>query len=441
MTRRLNSRVMPGWVLTSRFSRISRISRFSRILVAWLLLVGLVLAGTPMMCGTVLGAETAATPTPGQLSPITGAGLLVRVRDVARLVTNRPNQVMGIGLVVGLAGTGDSGGNGLTARMAANLLDRMGVSLAESQLRARNVAAVMVTAELPAFVRSGDRIDVTVSSLGDARSLQGGVLLQTPLSGADGQVYVVAQGSVSVGGFSAGAGAGGGSSGVQKNHPTVGRVPGGGLVEQEIPFTLGNDGQLEWILNRPDFGTASRLAASIDRAFRPGTAVAQDAATVKVMIPEPFLTNPVGFIAMVEELALEPARTAQVVINERTGTVVIGADVRVAPVAVAHGNLRVSIHPQVVEVPAAGTTAAGTDTATATAAAITPASPSVTVVPVGDQIQVNEESGALQLIEGQASLSELVSSLNALGATPRDLIAILQAIKSAGALYGELVVE
>ncbi|MBE3576594.1 MAG: flagellar basal body P-ring protein FlgI [Limnochordales bacterium] len=373
-----------------------------------------------------------------------GTGLVVRVKDVARLVTSRTNQVMGIGLVVGLAGTGDSASNGLTARLAANLLDRLGVALSESQLRARNVAAVMVTAELPPFARSGDRIDVTVSSLGDARSLQGGVLLQTPLTGADGEVYVVAQGSVSVGGFTAGVGAGGGGAGQQKNHPTVGRVPGGGLVEREIPFTLGDGRQLEWVLYSPDFGTASRLASSINRAFRPGTALAQDAATVRVTIPEPFLSDPVAFVAMVEELTLEPARSAQVVINERTGTVVIGADVRVAPVAVAHGNLRVSIEPRYVEVPITGVAVTGgsgstTPESTATAAAVQVTG--TANIPVGERVQVSEEKGSLQLVEGRTSLAELVASLNALGATPRDLIAILQAIKAAGALYGELVVE
>lgn len=428
------------------------------LLITWLLLLGLIpevlpgglaneamaagTAGAPGVAGTggTIGSGSASLIPAIQSDSSAATGLLVRVKDVARLASNRTNQVMGIGLVVGLAGTGDSGSNGLTPRLAANLLDRLGVALSESQLRARNVAAVMVTAELPPFARSGDRIDVTVSSLGDARSLQGGVLLQTPLMGADGEVYVVAQGPVSVGGFAAGTG---GGAAQQKNHPTVGRVPGGGLVEREIPFTLGEGGQLEWVLHRPDFGMASRLASAIDRAFRPGTAFAQDAATVRVTIPEPFLNNPVAFIAMVEELTLEPVRTAQVVINERTGTVVIGADVRVAPVAVAHGNLRVSITPRYLEIPVTGTAGSGGSTAQAasTPVAVEAEVKGSVTVPVGGEVRVTEESGALQLVEGQTSLAELVASLNALGATPRDLIAILQAIKAAGALYGELVVE
>lgn len=399
--------------------------------------------------GTAAAAATAASPAaPGQTATV------VRVRDIARLLDDRVNQVMGIGLVVGLAGTGDSGGSGLTGRMTTNLLDRFGLVLSERDLRARNVAAVMVTAELPAYVRAGDRIDVTVSSLGDARSLQGGVLLQTPLMGADGKVYVVAQGSISIGGFAAGSGEGGsGGANVQKNHPTVGRIPGGGLVEREIPSSFGKVSSLDWVLRDPDFVTASRLAAAIDRAFRPGTAQALDAATVRVQVPEPFANDPVTFIAMVDQLTLEPGRKAQVVINERTGTIVIGADVRVAPVAVAHGNLRVDIRPRYETVvvpssaPGAASTAAtpenlaGANPAVAQAPAPSSTSSGVVAIPAGEEVLVSEEPGSLQLIEGQASLTELVSALNALGATPRDLIAILQAIKAAGALYGELVIE
>ncbi|MBE3583194.1 MAG: flagellar basal body P-ring protein FlgI [Limnochordaceae bacterium] len=419
--------------------------------------------------GTV---QVGVTPPAQALSP-------VRVKDLARLVADRGNQVMGLGLVVGLAGTGDSGGS-LAAQMTSNLLEHFGLSVNSNQVRSRNVAAVMVTAVLPAYTRSGDTVDLTVSSIGDARSLQGGVLLQTPLYGADQQVYVVGQGPVLVGGFAAGGGGGSGSE--QKNHPTVGRLPGGGIVERELPGGPGVvDGSastgpvvLQWVLRQADFTTAQRVAAAIQEAVAGTVARAVDAATIQVQLPPEWTGRVVDFIAKVEGVPVVPDAQARVVINERTGTVVIGANVRIAPVAVAQGNLRIRIGPEqanIVSLPGAPVSSGAVQVTPSvsgptdpSAASQTTGSPvgqaagqvqaatitvppgsvpagGVAVVATGSPVQVSEEMGTLALVGGQQSLQDLVAALNAVGASPRDLIAIFQALKEAGALYGELVIE
>ncbi|HHW14182.1 MAG TPA: flagellar basal body P-ring protein FlgI [Firmicutes bacterium] len=353
----------------------------------------------------------------GPAAAESSSGPMVRVKDVARIVNDRPNQLTGLGLVVGLEGTGDSAGTMANVQMVANALSRYGVTVSASQLRVKNVAAVMATAELPAFARTGDRVDVTVSSFGDAKSLQGGVLLLTPLRGVDGQVYAVAQGPVSIGGFNASAG----GSRIQKNHPTVGLVPGGALVEREVPNALATD-LLTLVLHQPDFTTAARLAQAINRAFTPETARAVDKGTVTVTVPVAYEARPVEFLAALSELEVQPDTVAKVVVNERTGTIVMGENVTISPVAVAHGSLSIRI------------------TAGAEVSQPPPFSPGRTVVAPQTEITADQPPARFTTLggAGATSVADLVKALNALGATPRDVVAILQAIKEAGALHGEL---
>lgn len=343
-----------------------------------------------------------------------GAGM-VRLKDVARISNDRPNQLNGLGLVVGLEGTGDSSGAMANVQMVANALARYGVNVAASQLRVKNVAAVIVTADLPAFARAGDQIDVTVSSFGDAKSLQGGILLLTPLRSVDGEIYAVAQGPVSIGGFNASSG----GSKVQKNHPTVGLVPGGGLVERAAPNEVAAD-FLTLVLHQPDFTTAARVAQAINRSFTPESARAVDKGTVTVTVPIAYEARPVEFIAALSDLPIQPDAIARVVVNERTGTIVMGQEVSISPVAVAHGSLsiRISASAQVSQPP--------------------PLSGGTTVVTPEASLAAGEQPARFTTLSGGTSVSELVRALNALGATPRDVVAILQAVRAAGALHAEL---
>lgn len=342
----------------------------------------------------------------------------VRIKDIARLEGVRDNQLLGIGLVIGLNGTGDGPGSQAMVQMLANMLARYNISVDPDAIRSRNVAVVTVTTDLPAFARAGDRIDVTVSSLGDARSLQGGYLLLTPLQAPNGEVYAVAQGPVSVGGLTTRLA----GSSVQQNHTVVGRVANGAIVERNAPGLIAVDGKFNLVLNQPDFTTATRVAQAINAAFLPTTARALDNAAVEVTIPDVFLANPVEFVALVEELTITPDQAARVVINERTGTIVIGHNVRIATVAVSHGNLSVRI------------------TATAEVSQPPSFSEGTTVVVRETAIDVSEGEGRLMVLPSGISVQDLVDALNAIGATPRDIISILQAIKAAGALYGELEV-
>jgi flagellar P-ring protein precursor FlgI len=346
----------------------------------------------------------------------------VRVRDIARIQSVRSNQLVGYGLVVGLDGSGDSAQSPFTLQAVVSMLQRFGVAIDPKGLKTKNAAAVMVTAEIPAFAKNGSKLDVTVSSLGDAASLQGGTLLQIPLLGADEQVYAVAQGSVSIGGFSAGGG--GGGSSVTKNHPTTGRVPEGAMVEREISTRIAEaDGSLRINLTDPDFENASRVAAAVNEQLGTGTAVAEDAATVRVRPPARYDGDPVRLIADLSELHVEPSTPAKVVLNERTGTVVIGGAVRIAPVAIAHGSLTVDIQTEVeVSQPA-------------------PLSGGSTAVVPQTGVKVNESHAAVMEFHPGTTLSELVRALNALQVTPRDIIAIIQAIKDAGALYADLELQ
>ena len=339
----------------------------------------------------------------------------VRIKDIARIEGARSNQIFGYGLVVGLDGTGDSQQTLFTAQSVANMLQRFGVAIAASSMKVKNVAAVMVTADLPPFLRPGTKMDVLVSSLGDSRSLQGGTLLQTPLQAANGQVYAVAQGSLSVGGFTAG----GGGTTVTKNHTTVGRIPGGGIVEQGVPTTLANDGTLDVLLSNPDFTTAVRVAQAIDSKFGEGSATALDAATVQVKADPQ--RNVTALIADIGELTVAQSSVAKVVVNERTGTVVIGGSVQLSPVAVAHGNLSVEISTEFqVSQPGAFSKTGQT------------------VVVPQTTVEAREEQARLMKLQPGATLDELVRALNELKVTPRDIVAILQALKEAGALHAEL---
>ncbi len=341
----------------------------------------------------------------------------VRIKDYVNIRGVRTNQLVGYGLVIGLNGTGDGKNAQFTFQSLASMLEIMGMTVDPKAIRkVENVAAVMVTAELPPFARAGGRIDVTVSSIGDAESLTGGVLLMTPLKGADGRVYAAAQGPLSVGGFSAG----GGGSTVQKNFPTVGRIPNGALVEREIPSDFNGQENLFLTLKTPDFTNASRLAGVINKAFQGPIAKTLDAGTVELKVPEAYAGNLVGFVTNVEGLSFVPDTISKVVVNERTGTVVVGENVRISTIAIAHGNLSIQVK------------------TTANVSQPLPFSEGRTVVTPDTDTIVEEGNEQLILVESGASIGEVVRALNALGVSPRDLIAIFQAIKSAGALQAEL---
>jgi len=345
----------------------------------------------------------------------------VRIKDITQVEGVRGNQLVGYGLVVGLSGTGDSRSSLFTNQSLSNMLSKLGITVDSQQVRSKNVAAVIVTAELPPFVSEGERIDVTVSSLGDAKSLQGGILLLTPLKGVDGKVYAVAQGPLSVGGFAAG----GGGNQVQQNHPTVGKIPNGAIVERSVSTSFVNSlkGTFSLLLQNPDFVTATRIARVINQELGGQRARVIDANRVEVSIPESFSDRVPQLLAMIGELPVEPDVPARVVVNERTGTVVIGGNVRILPVALAHGNLTVSIQTQyeVSQPP--------------------PFPGGETQVVPQQEVQAAQEEGRLFRVESGNTIDDLINSLNALGVTPRDLVAILQALKKAGALQGELIVE
>ncbi|MEW5800617.1 MAG: flagellar basal body P-ring protein FlgI [bacterium] len=340
-----------------------------------------------------------------------------RIKDLVHIQSVRENQLIGYGLVVGLNGTGDKGGTAFTINSLSNMLRKLGVSVDPAALKVKNVAAVIVTAILPPFARKGERIDVTISSLGDATSLQGGTLLLTPVKGADSQVYAIAQGAVSVGGFAAAGAAGGGA---QKNHPTVARIPQGALIEREIPFSLDAQKPLLLTLERADFITAARIAHRINQTLNMEIAQAQDPRSVHLTIPPQFQNNLVELVATIQEIEVEPDTRARVVVNERTGTVVVGENVRISAVAISHGNLSIEIREtqQVSQPP--------------------PFSDGKTTEVPQTDVTVKEEKGRLIPLPANTTVGELVKALNAIGVTSRDLIAILQSIRVAGALHAEL---
>ena len=341
----------------------------------------------------------------------------VRLKDISSISGIRDNQLTGYGLVVGLGGTGDTR-DAFTSSTLTNMLERMGISADSATIRARNVASVMVTANLPATAKAGSAVNVTISSIGSASSLQGGVLLQTALSGIDGKVYALAQGAILVGGFSAG-GAGGG--GVKSNVTTVASIPGGATVEREIPFTFNSQRELDINMHVHDFSTTQETVERLNTSLGGNFANALDASTIKLQIPPAFQGNLVPLMASIENIEISPQNAAKVVVDEKSGTIVIGKDVRLARVAVAHGNLQVTIQESTaVSQPNAfsqGTTVAS---------------------PVSD-VTAREEVRNLNLVEG-ATLQELVDGLNSVGASPRDLITILRTLKASGSLYADLEV-
>ena len=338
-----------------------------------------------------------------------------RIKDVAKVQGVRSNQLVGYGLVVGLAGTGDSTKSKFTIQSVTNMLKAFGVTVNAAQIQPKNVAAVMVTAQLPAFSKPGDVIDITISSLGDAKTLQGGTLLQAPLRAANGAVYAVGQGPLSIGGFSSGSG----GNSQQKNFPTVGTIPGGAIVERDVPVQFSSDGTVTLTLSQPDFTTANRITNAVDSRFGP-IAVARDPGAVVITVPPEYSSNVVGFIASLEELPITPDAAAKIVINERTGTVVMGSNVTIAEVAVAQGSLTVKI------------------TSAKEVSQPPPLSGGNTAVTNKKDVAVDEQKASLIVLPASTRVGDVVNALNAVGATPRDIIAILQAMKAAGALHADL---
>jgi flagellar P-ring protein FlgI len=346
---------------------------------------------------------------------------LTKLKDLASVEGVRENQLLGYGLVVGLAGTGDRQQTVFSVQSLTNVLQRMGVTVTPSAITVKNTAAVLVTATLPAFAQPGMKIDVTASSIGDAPNLQGGLLIMTPLRAADGQVYAVAQGPVLTGGFAAG---GTGTTRVV-NHPTVGRVPEGGIVERLAPSAEPRE-QVKLQLRRMDFGTASLIAAAINKKFSSlpfPPARADNGAVITVMVPSAYAARTVEFVAELEDIEVEPKRMSKIVVNERTGTIVMGKDVHIAPVAIMHGNLTVEVQTTfTVSQPAPLSTTGTTQ-----------------VVPQTQVAATEDKAKNLMLKEG-ATVEDLVRGLNAIGSTPRDIIAILQDLRAAGALDADLEV-
>jgi len=345
----------------------------------------------------------------------------VRIKDLVEFDGVRSNDLLGYGLVVGLNGTGDGLRNSpFTEDLMSNILERLGVNVTGEQFRARNVAAVLVTAELPPFARAGGQIDVTVSAIGDAESLLGGTLVMTPLNAADGQIYAVAQGTIIAGGASAQGDAGGVVQGV----PTSGTIPSGARVEREVEFDFAGMTSLRLALREPDFTTAARIERAINGAVGRPVALMLDPGTVQLDIGRMQARSPAHALGRVENLRVEPQRKARVVVDQRSGTIVMGADVRIARVAVSQGNLTLRIReaPLVVQP--------------------NPFARGETVVVPRTEAEIEEEPGVgLAEVPEGTSLAEVIAGLNALGVAPRDMIDILKSIKAAGALHAEFVVR
>jgi len=342
-----------------------------------------------------------------------------RIKDVINVENVRDNQLVGYGLVVGLAGTGDRLRNTpFTEESMQAMLERMGVNIRGTEMKTLNVAAVSITATMPPFARAGSHIDVQVSALGDATSLQGGTLIVSSLRGLDGEIYAVAQGNVAVSGFKAQ----GAAANVSRGVTTSARIAGGAIIEREVPYSLQSASTLKLALKNPDFATADRIAAAINGKY-PGSATVLDPATVQLTPSQNFVGNVIDLVTRIGELQIKVDQPARVVINEASGTVVMNSDVRITPVAIAQGGLTITVteSPQVSQ-PA-------------------PFSNGQTTVVPRTNVQVNDGNGAsLAMVDG-ASLQTLVSGLNTLGVSPRDLITILQAIKTAGALQADIEVQ
>lgn len=342
-----------------------------------------------------------------------------RIKDIVEFEGVRDNMLVGYGLVVGLNGTGDTLNNSpFTQQSVIGMLERLGINIRSESMNTKNLAAVMVTATLPPFINQGSHIDVSISSLGDAKSLQGGTLLVTPLLGADGQVYAVSQGPVSVSGFSAK----GNSGSVTQNIPTTGRIAAGAIVEREIPFKMASMDATRLSLRNPDLTTARRIASTINESLKFNAATAENPASVAIKMPPGYQAGMVSLLTDIEQLKIQPDQMARVVIDERSGVIVMGEEVRISTIALAQGNLtiRITETPQVSQPQPFSQTGA-------------------TVTVDRSAIQVDTESDKkVALLKEGVSLQELVGSLNALGVGPRDIITILQSIKAAGALQAEI---
>ena len=370
----------------------------------------------PLLAAVQAGSSSSNEESPLTLTQTGGS----RLKDLTSIEGARDNQLTAYGLVVGLAGSGD-GTLTETLQSIANMLKRYGVNVPATSLKSGNVAAVMITANIGAFAKAGSRIDVTISSIGDAKTLQGGVLVQTPMLGADNTVYAVAQGAIAVGGFLGGAGGAGGAT-VQKNHPTVATIPNGAIVEREIPTTVVHNDTVNFLLRDPDFVSAARMAEVINQMF-PNTAVAQDAGMINVRIPKEYRSYYVNFLATIGGLEVAPDNVARIVINERTGTIVATSNARVSKAAVSHGSIVVSIASN-VNVSQPGAFSNGTTTAT----------PSTTT-------DVKEQQGGFKIVDDAPNIERVAAALNALGVSTRDMMSIFQAMKTAGTLQAELVLN
>jgi len=345
----------------------------------------------------------------------------VRLKDLVMIAGAQENQLVGIGLVTGLAGDGDKDPV-YTVQVVANMLQRHGITVTPATITSKNVAVVTVTAKIPPFAKPGTSIDVTVASMGDAKSLNGAILLQTPLLGVDEKAYALAQGPISVGGFSAGS-AGAGGANVQKNHPTVGQIINGASVLKEIPSTIVRNDSLELLLREPDFTSASLVSAAINDQFA-GLSQAVDKSTIRVRLPPGHESMPVDFIARLESIEVTPDTPARIIINERTGTIVATARIKISSCAISHGNITISI-----------------------ASSLDVSQPNVlsqtgsTVVTPRTDTKVNESKASLVALPELPTIEKVASTLNALGVTPRDMMSIFQAMKQAGALQAELIAQ
>lgn len=347
----------------------------------------------------------------------------IRVKDLGKLQGWRDNALFGTGIVTGLAGTGDSPSNRTTRQSLANVLSQFNLTIAPEQVQSRNVAVVMVSATLPTFAREGDALDVTVSSAGDARSLVGGTLLTTPLKAANGRVYALAQGGLTVGGYRYDAN----GNVVQKNHPTAGAIPNGATVEVGVRAAMLDERQnVTFVLTEPDFTTASRVATAINSQLGGRIAKARDASGIEIAVPPSQRDELVGLFTRIENVMVEPDRRAKVVINERTGTVVSGGDVRISKVAISHGDIKIAISNQNTASQPYGVWGGGPDIRTA--------------IVTNTRIDVDEPNGP-GFVTGANTVSDLVQSLSRLKTSTRDVISILRAVKAAGALHGELIVQ
>jgi flagellar P-ring protein precursor FlgI len=374
--------------------------------------------------GLLLAAAVLCVPAASASAATAPQGDALRIKDIGKMSGWRDNALTGYGLVTGLAGTGDSARNKTTRQSIANMLARFDLTIAADDVQSRNVAAVMVTAVLSPFARAGDAVDVTVTSIGDARSLVGGALMLAPLKGPDGKIYGLAQGPLSVGGYKYDMN----GNVVQKNHPTVASIPSGATVEVGVHSEMRSErNTVTFVLAEPDYTTASRVAAAINARMGAPLAVAQDAGGVEIAVPDGRRARLADFLTDIENVMVEPDRRARVVINERTGTIVSGGDVRISRVAVSHGDLRVSIV---------------TDNSVSQPLLVRQVGPGVESVPVSNsRVSVDERSETGYVGPDSTTVADLVQSLARLKTNTRDIIAILRGVKAAGALHADLIVQ